>query len=841
LNPPFHPRYSRSQRSPAVIKSGVIYYPIWLAYATGVLEQDGFVVRLVDAPAAGYDLPDVLGLADELQPRLVVIDTSTPSIHNDVAVAEAIRSRVPDAFILLVGPHVTALPEESLQISSVVDAVARGEYDHTVRDVARMLEGGGALDIILGLSYRDSDGTCVHTPDRPLIQDLDGLPFVSEVYKRHLRVEDYFYSIARYPEMTIVTGRGCPCRCTYCLWPQTITGHQYRQRGVANVADEFEFIAREFPQVREIFIEDDTFTVNQGRCVALAKELIRRGNRLPFTANSRADVSYETLSWLKRAGLRLLCVGFESGDQAVLNGLRKGIQVEQFYRFREDARRAGVLVHGCFMAGGPGETRESLARTLELAKALTPDTAQFFPLMVYPGTEAYEWARHNGYLTTDDFREWLTLDGLHRTVVEQPELAAEELVSWCDQARRSFYLRPRYIAAKVWQILTRPAEAGRILRAARVFSRYLLRPSSPTAPGRREPTHSSVMGHQSHISVIVPAYQAEGTIDRCLEALAHQTIPRESYEVIVVNDGSSDGTSARVKTHAGVYLLTQVHAGPAAARNLGVAHARGEIVLFTDADCEPTPDWIERLVTPFCDGEVVGVKGTYLTRQREIVARFVQLEYEDKYDRMAREQYIDFVDTYSAGYRRDVFEANGGFDPAFPVASVEDQEFSFRLAHQGYNMVFVPQAIVYHWGHARTVWAYWRRKFKIGYWKTLVHRQHPDKLLRDSHTPQILKAQILLVGLGVLCLVAEFLWPPLRWGVATSGLLFFLTTLPFVFKAWGKEPLVALISPGLLFVRALALGTGFAAGLLTHLGFKGRVGTRGNVREASVARESIAR
>jgi anaerobic magnesium-protoporphyrin IX monomethyl ester cyclase len=487
LNPPFHPRYSRSQRSPAVIKSGVIYYPLWLAYATGVLEQDGFAVKLVDAPAAGYDLAEVLGLADDLRPRLVVMDTSTPSIHNDVAVAEAIKSRGGDVFIVLVGPHVTALPEESLQLSSAVDAVARGEYDYTIRDLARVLEGGGDLATVQGLSYQDGDGPAVHNPDRPLIQDLDALPFVSKVYRRHLRVEDYFYSIARYPEVTIITGRGCPYRCTYCLWPQTITGHHYRHRSVTGVADEFDFIAREFPQVREIFIEDDTLTVDQERCVALAQELIRRGNRLPFTANSRANVSYETLSWLKRAGLRLLCVGFESGDQSVLNAMRKGINLDRFYRFREDARRAGVLVHGCFMAGGPGETRESLAKTMELAKKLDPDTAQFFPLMVYPGTEAYQWARRAGHLTTEDFRDWLTPDGLHRTVVGQPELTAEDLVAWCDQARRSFYLRPRFVAAKAWEILAHPAEAGRILKAARVFFRYLFRPSLPA--GSTTPTH----------------------------------------------------------------------------------------------------------------------------------------------------------------------------------------------------------------------------------------------------------------------------------------------------------------------------------------------------------------
>jgi glycosyltransferase involved in cell wall biosynthesis len=338
------------------------------------------------------------------------------------------------------------------------------------------------------------------------------------------------------------------------------------------------------------------------------------------------------------------------------------------------------------------------------------------------------------------------------------------------------------------------------------------------------------MARDPSISVVVPAYRAEDTIDRCLEALARQTVPRESYEVIVVDDGSTDGTHARVRAHAGVRLLTQAHAGPAAARNLGAAHARGEMVLFTDADCEPTPDWIARMVAPFQDGEVVGVKGAYLARERELVARFVQLEYEDKYDRMAREDSIDFVDTYSAGYRRGVFMANAGFDPTFPDASVEDQEFSFRLARQGCKMVFAPQAKVYHWGHPRDLRTYWRRKFRIGYWKVGVHRRHPGKLLRDSHTPQILKAQILLVGLGGLCLLGGPFWPRLWWGPGISALLFLLTTLPFACKAWGKEPVVAVISPGLLFVRALALGMGFASGLLANLGSRHRVAEPG-VRE----------
>lgn len=325
------------------------------------------------------------------------------------------------------------------------------------------------------------------------------------------------------------------------------------------------------------------------------------------------------------------------------------------------------------------------------------------------------------------------------------------------------------------------------------------------------------MTPQPSISVVIPAYNAADTIDHCLTALADQTFPRKDYEIVVVDDGSSDETCARVAAHSGVQLLTQTHAGPAAARNRGAQCARGDILLFTDADCAPTRGWIERMYAPFEDGQIVGVKGTYVTQQPEIVARFAQLEYEGKYDRMDRHSYIDFIDTYAAAYRRSIFLANEGFDPIFPSASVEDQEFSFRLARQGHKMVFQRDASVSHLAHPETVWAYWRRKFGIGYWKVLVTRRHPDKVWRDSHTPQSLKFQILLVGLQTCFLLGSLFWTPLLWGLALAALLHLLSALPFSLRALKRDLPVALVSPGMHWLRALALGTGFAVGLAAQL------------------------
>lgn len=320
-------------------------------------------------------------------------------------------------------------------------------------------------------------------------------------------------------------------------------------------------------------------------------------------------------------------------------------------------------------------------------------------------------------------------------------------------------------------------------------------------------------------SVVVPVHNGAETIESCLVALLHQSLAEDEYEIIAVDDGSTDGTRELVKSfvqpaHGGgqsVILLSQPHSGPAAARNLGAREASGDILLFTDADCAPTRNWVEQMIKAFADPAVVGVKGTYLTRQKELVARFVQIEYEDKYDRMVGQERIDFVDTYSAGYRRDIFLANGGFDTTFPTASVEDQELSFRLARKGYKMVFAPQARVYH-RHDVSLGEYARRKFNIGYWKALLTQWHPERLVRDSHTPQTLKLQIILLGLGALSLLAAPLWPGFLRLAGGMAVLFLGSTFAFVAKAGTKDPAVAIVSRFLLALRATSLGLGFALG-----------------------------
>ena len=472
LNPPFKGRFSRTSRSPAVTLGGTIYYPFWLAYAAGVLEQKGFSVQLVDAPAQGLSVDDVIERIKNEPPQLIVVDTSTPSIYSDVKVAEQLKEKFAASLVILVGTHPSALPEETLKLSERVDAIAVGEYDYTIRDLAICLGKKGDLRTINGLVFR-KDGEIVHNRPRALIENVDELPFVSEVYKRHLDVRDYYFAAANYPMVMIITGRGCPYKCFFCVYPQTFHSRQYRPRSAASVVDEFQWITENLPGVKEIGIEDDTFTVDPERTKEICRQIIERGIKIKWYCNVRVNLELETMRRMKKAGCRLVTVGFESADQESLNRMQKGITVAQIRQFVRDARKSGLLVHGCFIIGNPGETTETMAKSLEMARQLNCDTMQFFPLLVYPGTEAYRWASENGYLAADNFADWADEGGMYRSVLNIPGLPAGDVEAFCLRANREYYLRPRYLLMKLGQLIFGPREISRTLKGALTYFRRL--------------------------------------------------------------------------------------------------------------------------------------------------------------------------------------------------------------------------------------------------------------------------------------------------------------------------------------------------------------------------------
>ncbi|MEO7424586.1 MAG: radical SAM protein [Fibrobacteria bacterium] len=480
LNPPYFPMFSRESRSPCVTKSSTLYWPMFMAYAAGCVEQDGNEILVIDSPAMDLDLQATLDRVKDFKPQLAVLNTSTPSINNDMRVGKALK----EAFgcdIAMMGTHATAEPLEILEREMAIDYVISGEADYTARELVRFLRGDGPDEKrkILGVSWRkgDTSGEMVRNPERPKIENLDALPWVSKVYRKHLFscYKRYFYGANINPLIVFLSGRGCPFRCTYCVIPQTLTGHTYRKRSIKDVVDEMAYIKAEFPDLGEIFFEDDTFTAHPTRTAELCQEVINRGLKVTWSANARADVKFEVLDVMKKAGCRELCVGFESSSQDVLKNVKKGLASGMSEKFMDSANKAGILIHGCFMVGNLGDTKDTLQGTLEMAKKLNPNTAQFYPIMAYPGTTAYNEARSRGELASEDYDQWLDKDGQHNTTVIRKGLTSQELVDFCDRARREFYLRPAYIYKQAIMALTNSRERYRVMRGAGTLVKHLFK------------------------------------------------------------------------------------------------------------------------------------------------------------------------------------------------------------------------------------------------------------------------------------------------------------------------------------------------------------------------------
>jgi len=473
INPPFLKNFSRSQRSPAVTKSGTIYYPYWLCYAAGVADKNGHNSLIIDAAPHNLTIKNIEDKIRTFKPDIAVIDTSTPSIYNDVHFAEMLKSWVPNIINIMVGTHPSALPEETLKLSSSIDIIARGEYDYTITDIANnpSIEN---LKNIKGISYQ-TGGKIYHNPSREFIKNLDELPFVSKVYKKHLNIKDYYFAAADYPMIMTITGRGCPFHCFYCVYPQTLHGRKYRYRSPENVVAEFEYIKKNFPNVKEIVIEDDTFTTNPARVREISELLIEKRLNIKWSCNSRAQLDYETMRLMKKAGCRLLIVGYESGVQEILDNMHKNLKLSESIKFTKDAHRAGLLIHGCFMLGNPGETPETIKTTYKFAKKLKCDSTQFYPLFVYPGTEAYEWAMKNKYITTLDYSKWLTDTGRHNSVINLNNMTGDTITEISEKLTFKYHIRLHYFLQKLLQLFKAPSEFKRSMHSGFIYFSRLLK------------------------------------------------------------------------------------------------------------------------------------------------------------------------------------------------------------------------------------------------------------------------------------------------------------------------------------------------------------------------------
>jgi hopanoid biosynthesis associated radical SAM protein HpnJ len=470
LNPPSYDGFDGGAGSRYQARREIksFWYPTWLAQAASLVPGS----RLIDAP------PDELGIDAVIEQAegydLTIIHTSTPSVVQDGKTAARLREAHPRMTIGFVGAHTMVQPEETLRIAPAVDFVGTGEFDYAVRDVA----AGLPLESVTGICWRAPDGTLVRNAPQAPIHDLDSFPFVTDVYARNLTIERYYIGYLQHPYVSLYTGRGCRSRCTFCLWPQTIAGHVYRTRSVEHVVAEMAQAKQLFPQVKEFFFDDDTFTDDRPRAEAIARGLGRLG--IAWSCNAKANVPRETLQIMKENGLRLLLVGFESGNQEILNNIRKGTKIERAREFARDCQDLGILIHGTFIIGLPGETTETIERTIAFAKEVDPYSLQVSLAAPYPGTALYAQAKQNGWLPGDHAPGLVEEHGIQEAVLSYDNLSSEQMHEALERFYRAYYLRPRPILRIVRDMLRDREVMWRRLREGREFFSFMAQRRHPS-------------------------------------------------------------------------------------------------------------------------------------------------------------------------------------------------------------------------------------------------------------------------------------------------------------------------------------------------------------------------
>lgn len=471
INEPFVPGFCRTQRWAARTRGRVLRAPDWLAYATAVLERDIPEAKtiLYDFPAMGWDKTKLAEIIKLTKPDFVVLDSTTPSIYSDIECAKIVKENS-KAKVIMVGPHISVLFEETLNIAEgAVDVACIGEYDYTVRDVIKNFNN---LENVKGICFIKNNKP-FKSSNRELIENLDELPFPAW---HHLDMMKYFDGGKLYPYIDIISGRGCPNKCIFCLWPQVMHGYKYRLRSAKNVVDEIQRDINMCPQVLkggEFFFEDDTFTVDKNRAIEICEEILKRNLKITFSVNGRVDnADREMFKIMKRAGCREILVGFESGVQKILNNMNKNITLQQSREFMKLAKETGLQVHGCFVIGLPGETEQTAKQTIDFALSLGLDTIQFSGAVPFPGTKFFNICQEKGWLLTKQWSKWLD-SGEQQGIVSYPEISQEKINYYVDLGLKKFYFRPFYMLNFLFNTKNK-SDLYRKFRGAKNFISYLL-------------------------------------------------------------------------------------------------------------------------------------------------------------------------------------------------------------------------------------------------------------------------------------------------------------------------------------------------------------------------------
>lgn len=480
--------YSRQSRSPCVAKSGTIYYAYYLAYAGCALEMAGHKVTHIDSIIDEIGFDESIKRIVAADPNLVIVDTSTPSINSDIAFCAKVKSHLPDVTIACSGTFPSKNTREFFELNhkagAPVDIALLGEYEDSSIEIADLIECQDTnfeVDGTAVLRHRSDEfnyikDVSVNGVARKTTEEtLNSLPFVSEFYLKHFGVEGikrHFYASINWPYIQILSARGCPYKCSFCNIPSI---GSYRVRDIESVIAEMKFIEDKMPFVKEIFFEDDTFPINRKRTIALCDAIIENNLKITWSCNARVNTPKDVIEKMFAANCRLTCVGFESPAADSLVGIKKKTSLEQQEKFMSDAKKVGMKVNGCFILGLPGDDENTIQNTIHYSKQLMPNTAQFYPHMLYPGTASFEWAEDNGLVTHKNWDEWLTEDGFHNTPLHVEGISPERLLELADDARIQFYSNPKYIFSMFIQSLKSFKEFQRMLIAGKTFFPILIK------------------------------------------------------------------------------------------------------------------------------------------------------------------------------------------------------------------------------------------------------------------------------------------------------------------------------------------------------------------------------
>ena len=456
LNPPSFEGFDggASSRWPASREIESYWYPVWLCYPAGMLPDS----KVLDAPPHKVSIEQTVAMAADYE--FLVLFTSTPGFHVDVKMAEMMKEANPKIKVCFVGPPVTVEPEKTLRENPAIDFIVRREFDHQVVNYAK----GTPLKELPGVSYRTEGGGIWHNPEGPVIENLDEMPWASKIYKRDLDFRRYNVPFLLNPFISFYTSRGCPAMCTFCLWPQTHSGHRWRLRSIPDIVNECRWALENFPGLKEIFFDDDTFNYKKERTIELCKEL----KKLNFTwsCTSRVTTDFETLKAMREAGCRLMIVGYESGDQQILKNIKKGATIDMARRYTKDAHTLGLTIHGDFIVGLPGETRESIRKTIDFAKEMNTETIQVSIAHPYPGTEFYDYVKKNNLITLDSMTDET---GHQLPNIIYPGLDRGELVDWVERFYGEYYFRPKAAWRVVRKAIFDTDERKRLYKEAREY------------------------------------------------------------------------------------------------------------------------------------------------------------------------------------------------------------------------------------------------------------------------------------------------------------------------------------------------------------------------------------